>query len=95
MGWNQITKADGGRRTADGSKNMLSGIKDNIYVYFVHSYYVRPKDKKIIATTTNYGIEFCSSIAKGNLFACQFHPEKSQTVGLRILKNFIKICESA
>ncbi|MDD5492177.1 MAG: hypothetical protein PHV60_05805, partial [bacterium] len=73
----------------------LSDIPDNSYVYFVHSYYVRPKDKKIIATTTNYGIEFCSAIAKGNLFACQFHPEKSQIVGLKILKNFIKLCESA
>lgn len=97
MGWNQIKiqLADGGRRTAVKNKGILTGLKDNSYVYFVHSYYVKPQDKKIIATTTDYGLDFCSSIAKGNLFACQFHPEKSQTVGLRILKNFIKMCESA
>lgn len=87
MGWNTIAK------TAGSSIQPLSGIPDNSYVYFVHSYYVKPKDKKIIATTTNYGIEFCSSIAKGNLFACQFHPEKSQKIGLQILSNFVKMCE--
>ena len=94
MGWNtiEIRTADGGPRTAVKNKEILTGIKDNSYVYFVHSYYVKPKDKNIIATTTNYGIEFCSSIAQGNLFACQFHPEKSQKVGLKILQNFVNMC---
>ncbi|MDD5258670.1 MAG: imidazole glycerol phosphate synthase subunit HisH [bacterium] len=103
MGWNQIkikmadggpaTKASAGRqRTAVKNKGILAGLKDDSYVYFVHSYYVKPKDKNIIATTTNYGFEFCSSIAEGNLFACQFHPEKSQKVGLKILQNFVNMC---
>jgi len=106
MGWNTIAKTAESSMLKARCKSKsiqhsassiqpLSDIPDNSYVYFVHSYYVRPKDKKIIATTTNYGIEFCSAIAKGNLFACQFHPEKSQIVGLKILKNFIKLCESA
>ena len=93
MGWNQIKQTDDRWQMADSSKNILSGIEDNSYVYFVHSYYAKPKDQSIIATTTNYGGEFCSAIAKGNLFACQFHPEKSQKVGLGILKNFVKKCE--
>ncbi len=93
MGWNQIQSCVECRALSVKNKNILKGIKDNSYVYFVHSYYVKPKDKNIIATTTNYGIEFCSSIAKGNLFACQFHPEKSQKIGLKILTNFVKICE--
>jgi len=58
------------------------------WFYFVHSYYVAPTDPGIIATTTRHGIEFCSSIARDQLFACQFHPEKSQTRGLQILRNF-------
>jgi imidazole glycerol-phosphate synthase subunit HisH len=92
MGWNQIKQTDERWQMPDSGKNILSGIEDNSYVYFVHSYYAKPKDRSIIATTTNYGGEFCSAIAKGNLFACQFHPEKSQKVGLRILQNFVKLC---
>jgi glutamine amidotransferase len=57
-------------------------------MYFVHSYYVQPEDASVIATTTNYGIDFTSMIAKDNLFATQFHPEKSQKVGLQLLRNF-------
>ncbi len=86
MGWNTI-------EIKDQKLKILDKVNDESYVYFVHSYYVKPQDKKIIATTTNYGIEFCSSIAKGNLFACQFHPEKSQKIGLKILSNFVKMCE--
>ncbi len=93
MGWNQIKQTDSRWQMADSSKNILSGIEDNSYVYFVHSYYAKPKDRTLVATTTDYGIEFCSSIARGNLFACQFHPEKSQKVGLRILKNFVAQCK--
>lgn len=80
MGWNQIRK----RRQAPA----LGGIDDEAFVYFVHSYYVEPADPALIATTTDYGGEFVSAIARDNLFACQFHPEKSQRIGLRILANF-------
>jgi glutamine amidotransferase len=66
----------------------LEGVEEGAYFYFVHSYYPVPEDQHIVATTTDYGGEFVSSIGSGNLFACQFHPEKSQAVGLKILKNF-------
>ncbi len=80
MGWNRILKEKDSR--------FLNGIADGDYVYFVHSYYVVPQEPSIIATTTDYGTAFASSIATDNLFACQFHPEKSQEIGLRILRNF-------
>ncbi len=80
MGWNavQIRK----RFPA------LEGIENGAYFYFVHSYYPIPEDPEMIATVTDYGGEFVSSIGRGSLFACQFHPEKSQAMGLRILENF-------
>lgn len=83
MGWNSISM----------SKDIpfFSGIEDGSFFYFVHSYYVDPDDKGIVATTTSYGIEFTSSIQKENIFACQFHPEKSQRLGLQILRNFGKM----
>ena len=80
MGWNAI------RLKQD--VQILKDIPDNSYVYFVHSFYVEPADKGIAATTTDYGGEFTSAVYKDNIFACQFHPEKSQDIGLRILKNF-------
>lgn len=80
MGWNQINKKNDLR--------VLGDIDSGSYFYFVHSYYVRPKDPGIIATTTGYGIEFVSSVARDNVFACQFHPEKSQALGLKLLSNF-------
>lgn len=80
MGWNQILFRSG--------SPLFTGIEDGTNVYFVHSYYVRPDDPAVIATTTRYGIEFCSSVRKDNIVATQFHPEKSQEKGLRILKNF-------
>lgn len=80
MGWNQISKRQ--------NPAPLAGVEDGTSVYFVHSYYVEPRDPGLIATVTDYGGEFVSSIAQGNLFACQFHPEKSQRTGLRILQNF-------
>ena len=80
MGWNRIEKKK--------DSPFLEGIADGDYVYFVHSFYVVPEDSSVIATTTEYGYSFASSIATGHLFACQFHPEKSQEVGLRILDNF-------
>lgn len=80
MGWNQIKVTN--------SMPLLKDIPDGSYLYFVHSYYVEPDDKTIIGTTTDYGTSFASGIWKDNLFACQFHPEKSQRWGLQILKNF-------
>ncbi|MEK7842504.1 MAG: imidazole glycerol phosphate synthase subunit HisH, partial [Deltaproteobacteria bacterium] len=80
MGWNDIKIKN---RPA-----VLKDIPDGSYLYFVHSYYVAPEDTNVIATTTFYGIDFASSIWKDNIFACQFHPEKSQKTGLKILKNF-------
>jgi glutamine amidotransferase len=80
MGWNSIEIR---KRTP-----LLDGIKDLAQVYFVHSYYVVPSDASCVATVTSYGESFVSSIATDTVFACQFHPEKSQAVGLRILENF-------
>ncbi|HEX67882.1 MAG TPA: imidazole glycerol phosphate synthase subunit HisH [bacterium] len=83
MGWNKV------KLRMEG-ENLFDGIPDNSYFYFTHSYYVIPVEKEIIATTTFYGVEFVSSIKKGNLFACQFHPEKSGKIGLKLLENFLK-----
>jgi glutamine amidotransferase len=82
MGWNQLSI----RRPCA----MLDGIDDGAFVYFAHSYHVVPADETIIATTTAYGMEFVSSVWKDNIFATQFHPEKSQAVGLRLLENFVR-----
>jgi glutamine amidotransferase len=73
------------------SRDILKAVEDGAYVYFVHSYYVVPKDKNIILTTTDYSIRFASGICKDNVYGFQFHPEKSQDTGLKILKNFIKL----
>ncbi len=80
IGWNQLWKKK--------SSSLLEGIKDGDFVYFVHSYRVVPKRAEVILTTTDYGEEFVSSVEYENLFAVQFHPEKSQRVGLRLLKNW-------
>ncbi len=80
MGWNELN--------IKNNNPILSGIPDKSYFYFVHSYYVVPEDESIITTTTDYGIKFASMVSKDNVFAVQFHPEKSQALGLRILKNF-------
>jgi glutamine amidotransferase len=81
MGWNDIN--------IKGKNPNLAGIKDGTYFYFVHSYYVKPDDSKINAATCNYGLDFSACIGKKNVFATQFHPEKSQDAGLCILKNWI------
>ncbi|MDD3801634.1 MAG: imidazole glycerol phosphate synthase subunit HisH [Desulfuromonas thiophila] len=80
MGWNRL------RLQRDCP--LLKGVADGSYVYFVHSYYVAPHDPAAVLTTTDYGVEFCSALWRDNLMATQFHPEKSQAVGLRILQNF-------
>src|SRR5262249_28176206 len=73
----------------------LRGIDDGAFVYFVHSYYVVPSDPALTATSTAYGTEFASAIARDNVFATQYHPEKSQAVGLKILENFGQIVEQS
>jgi glutamine amidotransferase len=83
MGWNTIDFAK--------SHPLLDGVKDHSYVYFVHSYYPQPTDPDVIVTTTEYGVRFPSMVAKKNLFATQFHPEKSSKTGLMMLKNFVRI----
>jgi glutamine amidotransferase len=83
MGWNALRVA---RRVPP-----LAGIDSGAYVYFVHSYYPVPADPALVATTTAYGEEFVSSVARDNVFACQFHPEKSQRVGIRLLENFVGV----
>ena len=80
MGWNEVEKAK--------DSPLLEGVADGAYFYFVHSYYAVPEDASVTLTRTGYGVSFTSSIAKDNVFACQFHPEKSQKAGLRVLKNF-------
>jgi len=80
MGWNQLSFKH--------SPPAFAGLEEGTNFYFVHSFYVQPEDDGVVATTTTYGIEFCSSVWKDNIVATQFHPEKSQENGLRILKNF-------
>ena len=84
MGWNRISIRKEGSR-------LLKGIDDGAYFYFVHSYYVAPFDRGCVLTTTDYGIEFTSSVESGNIFGVQFHPEKSQSVGLKLLENFSRL----
>ncbi len=82
MGWNQVKQKF--------SHPIFEGVPDGTNFYFVHSYYGEPEDKSVILAETDYGIPFCSALAKGNLVATQFHPEKSGELGLRMYDNFIK-----
>lgn len=83
MGWNTMTGMD-------VSHPLWQGIADGTHFYFVHSYYCEPSEKSIVAGECDYGTKFCASIIKENLFAAQFHPEKSHTAGLQLLKNFVE-----
>ena len=87
IGWNQIaiTRPD---------CPLFRGIESGSYVYFVHSFFPRPDDPSIVATQTHYGEDFASSVWRENVFATQFHPEKSQTVGLQLLKNFVALAKA-
>lgn len=82
MGWNTITELE-------SNHPLWHGIEDNAHFYFVHSYYCAPNDNSQVAAICDYGQPFCASIIKDNLFATQFHPEKSHTAGLQLLKNFV------
>jgi imidazole glycerol-phosphate synthase subunit HisH len=83
MGWNQIRW--------DRDVPILRGIGQDAYVYFCHSYYAAPADASVTATRTDYGIDYTSSVWRDNLYAVQFHPEKSQAVGLKMLENFVRL----
>jgi glutamine amidotransferase len=80
IGWNSVA--------VERQAPPLRGVQPNDQFYFVHSYYVEPTDRSVVATVTDYGVPFVSSIWRDNIFACQFHPEKSQSAGLRIIRNF-------
>ena len=81
MGWNSLNVREGA--------SLFKGLEKEPYVYFVHSYYLQAKDPKIVAATGEYGVTIHASVEKENVFACQFHPEKSSKTGLAILKNFL------
>jgi imidazole glycerol-phosphate synthase subunit HisH len=83
IGWNQIS-------FANGNCPLFKGVADGSYVYFVHSFFPKPEDPSIVCTRTEYGQEFASAIWKDNVFATQFHPEKSQDIGLKLLENFVQ-----
>ena len=85
MGWNSINIKQ--------PTPYYEGVENGAMMYFVHSYYVVPADESVIATTTEYGTDFCSSVAKGNIFGVQFHIEKSGDVGLKVLDNFARTCK--
>lgn len=83
IGWNSLRFPHEGR--------LFAGLQEETYVYFVHSYYLKAKDEEIVKATTEYGVTIHASVEKENVFACQFHPEKSSTVGLQMLKRFAAI----
>lgn len=88
MGWNQITM---GHKTPDTRHKcpLLEGVPEGAFMYFVHSYYPEPSEPSVIAARTRYGVEFASVVWQGAVYATQFHPEKSQRLGLRLLRNFV------
>ena len=83
IGWNDIT--------LNPTSRLFTGVPDHSYVYFVHSYYLEAEDRSEVAATTEYGVRIDAAVEAGNIFACQFHPEKSSGVGLQILKNFVEL----
>ena len=83
MGWNSLHLENNGR--------LFRGIEEGSYVYFVHSYYLKAADECIVKASTEYSTHIHASVEKGNVFACQFHPEKSSDVGIQILRNFVEL----
>ena len=83
IGWNSLDYPSKGK--------LFNGIDEGSFVYFVHSYYLKAKDESIVKATTDYGVKIHASVESKNIFACQFHPEKSGELGLRILKNFLEL----
>ncbi|MBI5117464.1 imidazole glycerol phosphate synthase subunit HisH [Candidatus Poribacteria bacterium] len=94
MGWNRVrypaADRDNGRQCP-----LFEGIPDGTYFYFVHSYYVAPEDCSVVSGVTDYGVTFASAVWRGNMFATQFHPEKSQGAGLKLIENFGKVVKNA
>lgn len=85
IGWNSLHLQNQGR--------LFSGVPEGTFVYFVHSFYLKAKNQSIVTAATEYGVEIHASVEQGNVFACQFHPEKSSSMGLKILQNFARIGE--
>lgn len=83
MGWNSLHLQNNGK--------LFEGLAEQSYVYFVHSYYLKAEQEEIVKATTDYSVNIHASVEKDNVFACQFHPEKSSEVGLQILKNFVEL----
>lgn len=83
IGWNSLTYPSKGR--------LFEGIEENSYVYFVHSYYLKAEEREVVKAATEYGTLIDASVEKGNVFGCQFHPEKSSDVGMKILRNFLEV----
>ena len=83
IGWNSLTYPNPGR--------LFAGIGEEPYVYFVHSYYLRAEQEEIVTAAADYGVKIHASVEQGNVFACQFHPEKSSETGLKILQNFARL----
>ena len=83
MGWNSLELRNQGR--------LFAGLSGEPYVYFVHSYYLKARDEQVVKATTEYGVTIHASVEQDNIFACQFHPEKSSDTGLKILKNFVEL----
>ena len=86
IGWNRLQYPAGRERG-----RLFAGIQEGEYVYFVHSYYLEAQDPSIVTARTEYGITYDASVEEGNVFACQFHPEKSERVGMQILRNFLAV----
>ncbi len=84
IGWNSLQLQNGGGR-------LFEGLNENPYVYFVHSFYLQAADEGIVTATADYGVRIHAAVERDNVFACQFHPEKSSDVGMQILRNFIKV----
>lgn len=87
IGWNDLRFPNSGR--------LFQGIQEGAYVYFVHSYYLKAEEESIVTATTEYGACVHASVEQGNVFACQFHPEKSSDVGMQILRNFVGVTKGA
>lgn len=83
MGWNSLS--------FPRQSQLFKGIEENSYVYFVHSYYVEARDYDVVAATCNYNVTIHAAVESNNVFGCQFHPEKSSTIGLKILNNFVSL----
>jgi len=86
IGWNQL-------ELLQPQCPLFKGVENGSYVYFVHSFFPKPADSSIVSTKTNYGETFASSVWKDNIFATQFHPEKSQKIGLQLLRNFVQLAK--